>query len=70
MADGKTKVYVHCTSSVTRSPTLVNCYLCLYIIAVDWQNPMLVQNLIKHYHAPAFPNMKAINHVIKANKHI
>ena len=70
MADGKTKVYVHCTSSVTRSPTLVNCYLCLYIKAVDWQSPMAVQNLIKHYHKPAFPNIKAINHVIKQNKHI
>lgn len=31
---------------------------------------MAVQNLIKHYHNASFPNIRAINQVINANKHI
>ena len=70
MATGKNKVYVHCTSSVTRAPTLLNLYLCLYVKAVDWQSPMQVKSLIQYYHKPAYPNMKMVNQIINDNQSI
>ena len=33
------KVFVHCSSGVSRSPTLALTYLCLYKKIEDWRNP-------------------------------
>jgi protein-tyrosine phosphatase len=35
-------VYVHCTSGVSRGPSLVLVYLCLYKRVKQWQNPYCV----------------------------
>jgi thymidine kinase len=37
--DRKQRVYVHSTSSMTRAPTLVILYLCLFVLTDDWENP-------------------------------
>lgn len=66
----KCKVFVHCTSSSTRGPSVALVYLCLYIKDKNWRDPELVAKDIKMYHKPAFPNMKAVNGTIATNKDI
>jgi predicted protein tyrosine phosphatase len=64
------RVYIHCTSSITRSPTLAIVYLCLFVISDDWSQPQKVADFIKQYHKFSFPNMTAALRTIKENKHI
>ena len=66
----KQRVYVHCTSSITRTPTLVVIYLCLFVLTDDWQNPQKVCDLIKKFHKISFPNIKALLRVSRETKHI
>lgn len=54
------KIYVHCTSSCTRSPSVVLTYLCLYVRAHKFRDPVGVAHLIKSCHKPSFPNMRAV----------
>jgi hypothetical protein len=70
MVGTNNKIYVHCTSSCTRSPSVVLVYLCLYVRAQKFKDPVAVAQLIKTCHRPSFPNMKAVQHVIKTNMHI
>jgi predicted protein tyrosine phosphatase len=61
------KVYVHCTSSITRSPSAVITYLCLFMRASDWKNPQRVAALVKDFHKIAHPNMVAIQKTLILN---
>jgi hypothetical protein len=68
--DRKQRVYVHSTSSMTRAPTLIILYLCLFVLTEDWENPYKVADFIRKFHKISCPNMRAILRVIKENKHI
>ena len=68
--DRKQRVYVHSTSSITRAPTIVILYLCLFVLTDDWENPQKVADLIRKFHKISYPNIKAILRVIRENKHI
>jgi len=39
-------VFVHCTSGVSRSPTLIVVFLCMFIQVDDWYEPKKVESLI------------------------
>jgi len=63
----KLKVYVHCTSSVTRAPTVVTTYMALYVRHPMWKQPNLIAQNIKEFHKVSWPNMKAVHTIIKGN---
>lgn len=50
----KMKVYVHCTSSCTRAPSVVIAYLCLYVRTYNykkqWEHPTEVAEFVKRFH--------------------
>ena len=60
-------VYVHCTSSVTRAPTVAIAYICLFIKNHQYKQPNLIAQYVKKHHAVSFPNMKAVHAVLKSN---
>ena len=65
---GNQKIFVHCTAGMTRSPTLVILYLCLYCQVDFWKSPVDVYKYVKEYHSISYPNMKAIFRVIARNR--
>lgn len=63
----KHTVYVHCTSAVTRAPTVAIAYICLFIKNHKYKQPNLIQQYVKQCHSVSFPNMRAVHSVLKNN---
>jgi len=64
------RVYVHCTSAITRGPSVALVYFSLFIKHHEWQNPQRVADFIRNHHKVSFPNMTAALRTIRENKHI
>ena len=64
----KQKVFVNCTAGMTRSPSLVILYLCLYCQVDFWKSPVDVYQLVKKHHPISYPNMKSIIRIISRNR--
>lgn len=62
------QIFVHCTAGMTRSPTLVILYLCLFCQVDFWKSPVEVYKFVKEHHSISYPNMKAILRVITRNR--
>ena len=60
-------VYIHCTSGISRAPTVVMVYLCLFKRVKQWQNPYYVAQFVKAFHLNSSPNMRAVQRVVEAN---
>ena len=61
-------VYVHDNSSLTRAPTLVICYLCLFVRIRTYENLPEAGALIKQYHNVSTPNLKILQKTLKKHK--
>jgi hypothetical protein len=59
------RVYIHCQSSVTRAPSVILLYLCLYKKTLEWSDPLQVAFNIMAWHPPTFINVKSIVDVIQ-----
>lgn len=69
--DERAKVFIHCTSGIVRSPTLVLIYLCLFMKHKNWKNPFQVEQHLKgRYTDPnkCQPNMETVQKVLQDNK--
>lgn len=68
------KVYIHCTSSCTRSTSAVILYMCLYLRTVtykqQWRNPEEVADYVKRCHSLSHPNMTIIHAAIRTWKSV
>ena len=62
------RVFVHCMSGATRSPTLVICYLCLFLKHKNWQNPNDVSIFVNNEHDWSTPNLKVVNKMLREYK--
>lgn len=62
------KVFVHCMSGTTRSPTLIIVYLCLYLKHKNWLNPIDVSIFVNNEYHCSTPNMKAVNRTLREYK--
>ena len=62
------KVFVYCTSGMTRAPTLVIAYLCLYLKHKNWQNPNDVSMYVFNEYFWSVPNMKAVFRMLREYK--
>ncbi len=61
------RAYIHCTSSITRSPSLAIVYLCLFVASEDCSQPQKVAGFNKNNDKFRFPNMNAALRTIKEN---
>ena len=65
----KHKVYVHCTTGVSRSVTLVIVYLALYMKHKDWADVQLLKEFVEsEYNNRNEPNLMAAQRVIDENR--
>ena len=62
------KVYVHCTSGMTRAPTLAIVYLCLYCKISCWRDPIEAYQFFKQNREVCFPNMRAVFKTLARNR--
>lgn len=62
------KVFVYCNSGVSRAPTILMAYLCLYKKVNDWKNIEAVGDLLKMHLPGCQPNQIAIQNVIMKNQ--
>lgn len=52
----KLKVFVHCSSGISRAPTVVLAYLCLFKRVPEWSNIIKTSKYFKEHYHVAFPN--------------
>lgn len=57
-------VYVHCTTGISRAPTLIASYLCLFIKHPDWQFPTKVIDFLVSCSANCIPNERALKQIV------
>ena len=58
---------IHCSSGITRSPTLALVYLCLFKKIEHWKNPHGSFSYLKDSCKEICPNMKAVERTLKHN---
>lgn len=61
-------LYIHDSSSITRSPTLVLTYLCLFVRIRTYENLPEACSLIKQYHSVSTPNTKVLQKTLKKHR--
>jgi len=61
-------VYVHCNSSISRSPALIMTYLCLFLKIRTWENLGEAHKLFKQFHHISEPNLKVVQKLLKKHK--
>lgn len=61
-------VYVSDNSAITRAPTLVLTYLCLFLKLRTMENLKEAERLLKQYHQMSSPNTNAIKALLKKQK--
>jgi protein-tyrosine phosphatase len=62
------EVYVHCTTGVSRAPTLIIVYLAVYCRHRKWNDLPALKNFVTDNHPNAFPNMVAVELCIEKCK--
>ena len=66
----KHTVFLHCSSSVTRAPTVATAYLCLFIKNHQYKQPNVIAQYVKKFHPVSFQNLKAVDSVVENNEGI
>jgi hypothetical protein len=67
LEDKHNKVFVHCSSGISRGPSAVLTHLCLYKKVNCWEDIDQSAVLIQQHHQEAFPNIKAVTRVVNNN---
>jgi predicted protein tyrosine phosphatase len=62
------KVFVHCTSGMSRSPALIITYMCLFIKSYNWGKPSEIDLQLKKLNSKIKPNLHIVKEVINMNK--
>ena len=62
------KVFVYCSSGITRTPTVIMAYLCIYKKIQCWNKIFQVDEILKQYIPYSYPNTMIIQDAIQENK--
>lgn len=63
------KVYIHCTSGISRAPTVVMAYLSFFKQLEQFADLQQVEDLIQTFNSCAVPNSEAVSEMLNSNKH-
>lgn len=58
-------VLVHCTTGISRAPTVILTYLCLYKKTKTWYNIPKSEDYLKRFHPICHPNLKVVQKTLK-----
>lgn len=61
-------VFIHCTSGVSRGPTVALLHQCLYKKVNTWESVSKTSDYIKNSHHLAHPNIKVVTKIIRDNQ--
>jgi predicted protein tyrosine phosphatase len=67
LEDKNNRVFVHCSSGISRGPSSVLLHLCLYKKVKCWDDIQESEKIVKQHHQEAFPNIKTVTRVINNN---
>ena len=68
LKDDQRSLYVHCTSGVSRSPTIAAVYLSLFKKVKEWPDSDKIIDMIKENKNKVHPNDLAVKRTITENK--
>lgn len=66
--DDEQEVFLHCTTGISRSPTLVIVYLALFLRHKNWDNLTELEAFVKKAFPQAVPNMVVAKKCIEKNR--
>ena len=61
-------VFVHCSTGISRAPTAILAYLCLFKKVSCWYNLDRAQDHLEKYHPVSHPNMQVVEKCLEMNK--
>ena len=68
LSDDEQEVFLHCTTGISRAPTLVIVYLALFLRHKNWDNLNDLEAFVKSAFPQASPNMDAAQKCVEANR--
>ena len=60
-------VYLHCSSGVTRAPTLAIIFLCLFKLIEPWRHLEASFRYLQNFNKEIAPNLKVVQRVLDQN---
>lgn len=63
------KVFIHCSSGLIRTPTIVLVYLCIFKRVKSWKSVPNTRDFIVESCSQSMPNMMLVEQIIAENKH-
>jgi protein-tyrosine phosphatase len=61
------RVYIHCSAGITRAPTVVLLYLCLFKRHKSWRDIDQVDQYLSSHYVVSYPNRQLVSQIIKDN---
>jgi len=62
------KVFIHCSSGLNRTPTIVLTYLCIFKRVKSWKNVPLTRDFVVESCSKSVPNVPLVEQIIAENK--
>lgn len=62
------KVFVHCTSGISRSATVILAYLCLFKRVQGWEQVATIREFVRSHSHPTQANLAIVQHIINDNR--
>jgi len=62
------KVFIHCSSGLIRTPTVVLTYLCIFKRVKTWKNISLTRDFVTECCSKSMPNVATVEQIVAANK--
>lgn len=62
------RVFVHCSSGLVRSPTVVLAYLCIFKRYKNWRNVIETKDFIVEYSHNSIPNSTLVENLVYTNR--
>lgn len=62
------KVYIHCSSGLTRSPTSVLAYLCIFKRVKQWKSVTSTRDVITENCHSSLPNVTVVEQIVAENR--
>jgi hypothetical protein len=62
------KVFIHCSSGLIRTPTIVLTYLCIFKRVKSWQNVSQTRDFVTESCSQSMPNVPLVEQIVAENR--